>query len=77
MSQLERATRAYRKAELELDRARAQLHAAIAGALQDGTSQADVMRTVGMARESVRRIARGAGIGPAAVGSQVHESEFF
>jgi hypothetical protein len=56
------AIAAQRRAEEQLGRARAELHAAIVEALESGIRQADLVRFTGLSREHLRRIARAAGL---------------
>ena len=52
------------RAEEQLARARAALHAALADALRAGVRQNELVRATGLSRETVRRAARGAGLEP-------------
>jgi hypothetical protein len=56
------ALAAQHRAEEHLTRARAELHAAIAEALESGIRQAELVKMTGLSREHVRRIARAAGV---------------
>jgi hypothetical protein len=56
------AAAAQHRAEAQLGRARAELHAAIAEALESGIRQAELVTMTGLSREHIRRVARAAGI---------------
>ena len=55
---LERAARAFRRAEAALDRARINLADAIVDASGEGVRQSEIARITGYTRETVRRILR-------------------
>jgi len=55
---LERAAKAFRRAEATLEARRAELAAEIVVADRSGIRQADIVRTTGYTRETVRRIVR-------------------
>jgi len=60
--ELTRAVAKHRRAEEQLDQARAELHAAIVADLEAGVRQADLVRATGYTRETLRRVAREAGL---------------
>ena len=60
-----RATTSYRRAQKQLGRARAELHAAIVADLRAGVSQAELARATELTRETIRVVARYAGLPPA------------
>lgn len=55
---LERAAKAFRRAEATLEARRAELAAEIVVADRSGIRQADIVRITGYTRETVRRIVR-------------------
>jgi hypothetical protein len=56
------AAAAQHRAEAQLERARAELRAAIVEALESGIRQRELVTMTGLSREHIRRIARAAGI---------------
>lgn len=61
MDRLDRALAEFEAALAQVEAARAGLHEAIVGALDDGVIQAEIVRRTGYTRERVRQIARAAG----------------
>lgn len=53
---LERAAKAFRRAEAALEQRRAELAEAIRAAAEGGTKQVDIVRITGYTRETVRRL---------------------
>jgi predicted transcriptional regulator len=66
MTDLEKAAQEFRAATAALDAARDRLATAIVAAANAGTRQAEIVRTTGYTRETVRRICRDAGAPAAA-----------
>jgi predicted transcriptional regulator len=58
MTDLEKAAKEFRAATAALDAARDRLAVAIVAAAKAGTRQAEIVRTTGYTRETVRRICR-------------------
>ena len=68
-SELEAATKAYRRAEKASKERRAHLYATMVEAALSGTQQTDIIRITGYTRERVRQILRAGGIdGPESEG---------
>ncbi|MFC9358715.1 hypothetical protein ACFTZB_19365 [Rhodococcus sp. NPDC057014] len=61
MDRLDRAVADFNAALAAVEEARAELHSAIVGALDEGVIQAEIVRRTGYTRERVRQIARAAG----------------
>ncbi len=57
---LERAAKAFRRAEAALEARRAELAAAVVAADEAGTRQSEIVRVTGYTRETVRRLVRDA-----------------
>lgn len=57
-SELEAATRAYRRAQKAVDKRRDELADAVFNAARDGVRQVDICRITGYTRERVRQIVR-------------------
>ena len=57
-SELEAATRAYRRAQKAVDKRRDELADAVFKATRDGVRQVDICRITGYTRERVRQIVR-------------------
>lgn len=58
---LERAAKAFRRAEVALEQRRAELAEAIRAADAAGTKQVDIVRITGYTRETVRRLVASSG----------------
>lgn len=61
MDRLDRAVSDFDSAMARAEEARAELHAAILNALNEGVTQAEIVRRTGYTRETIRRLARAAG----------------
>lgn len=59
-SELEAASRAFRRAETVLDERRRELAAAIGRASRDGVRQSEIVRVTGYTREHVRKLLKAA-----------------
>lgn len=59
---LDEATRTYHDRRVEFGRARAELHLRILEALRGGARQAVIVKTTGLSREHIRKLARQHGI---------------
>jgi len=65
MYEVAKAAAAYRRNLEKTERSRAVLHAAILDALHNGATQADIVRTTGYTRETLRKIAKSSASKPA------------
>lgn len=64
MSDLARAAAAFQRATRRVDETRAELHAAILRAVDEGVPQVEIVEVTGYTRERIRQLAREAGLTP-------------